>query len=121
MICNKNKISIMTSLCNHNMYKGVFFMVYKELNFRTDMADERVDVYKKVHNLTQIDGVEVITKKDNGESITTVNILNENGEKALGKKVGTYVTIEIENINFFETKDKENLSKLIGNEIIKIL
>ena len=37
------------------------------INFRTDMADERVDEYKQVHNLTAIDGIKVESIKHHGD------------------------------------------------------
>ena len=50
----------------------------KYLNFRTDMADERVDTYKKVHNLTDVDGIKVTSKSDNSITTTIVDVLNKN-------------------------------------------
>lgn len=93
----------------------------KYLDFRTDMADERVDMYKKVHNLTEIDGVEVSSNTENGVITTTVNVLNENGEKAVMKKVGKYVTMEIVDINYLEEKDKERVGDLIANEVRELI
>lgn len=93
----------------------------KYLDFRTDMADERVDVYKKVHNLTKIDGVEVVSKTDNGVITTTVNVLNKNGEKAVMKKIGKYVTMEITDINYLEEKDKEIVGELVANEVREMI
>ena len=93
----------------------------KYLDFRTDMADERVDVYKKVHNLTEIDGVEVISNTDNGVITTTVNVLNENGEKAVMKKKGKYVTMEIKDINYLEEKDKERVGDLVAKQVSELI
>ncbi len=94
------------------------------LNFRTDMADERVDTYKKVHNLSEVDGVEVVSKVDDEIIITTVNVLNENGKKAVSKDIGKYVTMEIQDIKYIdEEKQKkivdklsQEISELIGND-----
>lgn len=93
----------------------------KYLEFRTDMADERVDVYKKVHNLTEIDGVEVVSNTQNGVITTTVNVLNENGEKAVLKKIGKYITMEILDINYLEEKDKERVGDLVANEVRELI
>ena len=49
------------------------------LNFRTDMADERVDTYKRVHNLSEIDGIKVESKYFGKINTTIVDVLNENG------------------------------------------
>lgn len=96
----------------------------KSFSFRTDMADERVDVYKRINNLTEIDGVEVKSENTELMDIVNVNILNENGSKALLKEVGTYVTIQIKEIKYLGEEEKQqiidNLSvkikELIGND-----
>ena len=51
--------------------------------FRTDMADERVDLYKKVHNLSEIDGIKIDTYSKNHIKTTNVEVLNENGSKKI--------------------------------------
>jgi spore protease len=88
------------------------------------MADERVDVYKRINNLTEIDGVEVKSENTDLMEIVNVNILNENGAKALSKEVGAYVTMQIKEIKYLGEAEKkqiiDNLSKkiteLIGND-----
>ncbi|MDF2866503.1 MAG: hypothetical protein K0R72_1321 [Clostridia bacterium] len=90
------------------------------LNFRTDMADERVDTYKRVNNLSEIDGVIVKTTDDNDVRITTVDITNENGENALSKKMGKYITIEAPNVKYLEENEKQILISKIAEQI-KIL
>ena len=92
----------------------------KNINFRTDMADERVDQYKKVNNLSDLDGVEVVSKNENDISVVSVNVLNENGEKALQKKKGNYITIEVGDIRYLDDDDENKLVDSISNEI-KIL
>lgn len=93
----------------------------KYLSFRTDMADERVNNYKKVHNLTDIDGVEVISNTDNGVIITTVNILNENGKQALSKDIGKYVTIETQDVTYLDENESKHLSNLISTELKELI
>ena len=101
----------------------------KYLNFRTDMADERVDTYKRVHNLSEIDGVKIESSSDNGVITTIVEVLNENGEKALLKQKGKYITIEIQEVGYIDEKDKEriqnhlaeNIKSLIGSDNRKSL
>ena len=56
-------------------------------NNRTDLALESYESQEK----TSLDGVEVIEKDD----ITTVRILNAHGAAALGKPVGTYITLQV--------------------------
>ena len=83
------------------------------LNFRTDMADERVDTYKRVNNLTEIDGVKVETKTNDAVTTTIVDVLNENGANALSKEIGKYITMEIKDIKYLDEETKNKLRKLI--------
>lgn len=54
---------------------------------RTDLAVECYEESKK----TEINGIKVT--EENG--ITTVSVLNKNGENALGKPVGNYITVDV--------------------------
>ena len=58
----------------------------ENFSFRTDMADERVDTYKQVHNLSEINGIKVESKSNDIFKITTVDVLNENGKDAVKKR-----------------------------------
>ena len=66
-------------------------------NFRTDLALERRDLHKKANNIeNEVDGIETEEEKvDEDIRITRVKVLNENGEKAIGKPIGNYITIDI--------------------------
>ena len=65
-------------------------------NFRTDMAIERNDIYKKQNNIeNQIDGIETEEEEKDQIKISRVKILNEQGEKALAKPKGDYVTLDV--------------------------
>lgn len=89
--------------------------------FKTDMADERVDEYKKVNNLTNIDGIKVSQDLSlNFAKVVTVEVLNEKGKEALDKEIGKYITIECKDINYLEENEEEKLVLKI-NEILKEL
>lgn len=90
------------------------------LDFRTDMADERVDVYKRVHNLSEIDGIKVESKLENEVTTVTVEVLNENGAEILKKPIGKYITMELHNMDIMEEKEKENIIQELSKQI-KIL
>ena len=92
----------------------------QSINFRTDMADERVDKYKEVHNLSRIDGIKVESIKKENMCITTVDILNENGSIALGKDIGKYITIEFNELEYCSDDVKQNMIKELAEQI-KIL
>lgn len=91
------------------------------VNFRTDMADERVDEYKRVNNLTYLDGVEVIQNEKNNITTTVVKITNENGEKSLSKKIGNYITIETKDIKYLEDKEEHELVKIVSDELKNLI
>ena len=69
-------------------------------NFRTDLASERRDIYKKANKLeNEIDGIESTKEeKDENIKIERVKIVNESGEIAIGKPIGYYITIDIKKL-----------------------
>ena len=93
------------------------------LNFRTDMADERRDIYKKANGLEgEIPGIQTEEKQEN-ENIKTsiVKITNQEGEKAIGKPIGTYVTFDLNNLKYADEDEIEETSQIISKEIKKII
>lgn len=87
------------------------------LNFRTDMADERVDEYKKINNLSEVNGIKVETKNLDIAKVTTVDVLNENGKNALGKDIGKYITIEIDDVEYLTEDIKERIIDVVSEKI----
>ena len=77
-----------------------------KIKYNTDMADERVDEYKVINNMSSIDGIEITEEKFDEFKITQVNVLNQNGADAIYKKIGKYITFEMENVKYLENKDK---------------
>lgn len=95
--------------------------------FRTDMAVERRDLYKITNKIQEINGIECEEEKINDMNITRVKITNKEGEKALQRKIGEYITIDIKRLNnitiekedeIVETFSKE-LSRIVDNHISK--
>ena len=92
-------------------------------NFRTDLATERRDIYQKVSKqVGEIDGIES-TKEEVNENIKVerVKITNENGEKAIGKPVGNYITIDIKKFKIAMEEQIEQAANTLSNELKKIL
>jgi len=57
-------------------------------NFRTDMADERRDIYKKANKLENIPGIETSECEVSDKiKVNTVRIVDEKGEQAIGKPI----------------------------------
>jgi spore protease len=91
--------------------------------FRTDLAVERQEIYKKANSIeNEITGIESSEEKINDRmSITRVKILNEDGEKALGKPKGEYITIDIKKVKYMEDDSIEEASKVLAKEIEKLV
>jgi spore protease len=92
-------------------------------NFRTDMADERSEIYKKANKLeNDISGIESVEKKYN-ENIKSniVKITNKQGEEAIGKPIGTYITFDIKNLRFATDEELNDVSDIVSGEIKKIV
>ena len=61
-------------------------------NFRTDLALERRDIYKKVNKLNEIDGVESTEEEINEKiKLSKVKITNKNGEEAISLSLFTFL------------------------------
>lgn len=78
----------------------------EKLKYNTDMADERVDEYKYINNMSSIDGIEIDEQKYDEFKVTQVNVTNQNGANAIDKKIGKYITFEMENVKYIDDKDK---------------
>ena len=87
-------------------------------DFRTDLADERAKII--YNNESKFDGISVKEKiiSDNVKE-TIVKVLNERGSKKINKKVGTYTTINIKELEIIDEKEIEKISKLLCKEISK--
>ena len=92
-------------------------------NFRTDLASERRDIYQKANKLeNEIDGIES-SKEEINENIKveTVKITNENGEKAIGKPVGNYITIDVKQLRIAQEEEIEKAAETLSNQLVKVL
>ena len=91
-------------------------------NFRTDLALERRDIFKKNNKLEEIDGIQTEEKEiDENLKVEKVKIVNENGEKAIGKPIGTYVTIDIKNLRLAEEAEIQKSAETLSTELKEII
>ena len=91
-------------------------------NFRTDLADERHDIYKKFNKLENIPGIENHEKTiDDKIKVNTVKIVNNEGENAIGKPIGTYVTIDVKNLKLATDEEIEKASNVVKDELKTII
>lgn len=89
-------------------------------NFRTDLACERRDIYKRVNGLEEIDGIETEQKGDEIK-INTVRVTNEKGEQAIGKPIGTYITVDIKNFKIADDDKIQKASEVVTEELKKLI
>ena len=97
--------------------------MFNQINFRTDLALERRDLYKKANRLDQeIDGIET-EEEDNGARIRTarVKVLDENGAQAIGKPVGSYITIDIQKLKVATEEDIQESAEVLAKELRELL
>ena len=91
-------------------------------NFRTDLAVERTNIYRKANKIEEIDGIET-EEQDVAENIkvSRVKITNENGEQAIGKKKGVYVTIDLKDLKIADESEIQKASDTLSNELKSII
>lgn len=91
-------------------------------SFRTDLALERRDIYQKANKLNQIDGVESTEEEINDNiKVSRVKITNSKGEEALGKPIGTYVTIDVKKLKMAGEEEIQKTSEVLTDELKKIV
>ena len=91
-------------------------------NFKTDKADERRDIFKKANNLEEIPGVETEIL-DEGDNIKTnrVKIIDKQGEKTIGKPIGTYITIDIKDLKIAGNEEIQKASEVVTKELKELI
>ena len=91
----------------------------KPLNFRTDMALERRDLYKKANNIEQeVNGIQTEEEKTGENIVTTrVKVLDKKGEEAINKPIGNYITIDVKNLKLASEEDIQKTSEVVTKEL----
>ncbi len=91
-------------------------------NFRTDLASERREIYQKANNLKEIDGIETNQEEiDENIKVERVKITNENGEKAIGKPKGNYITIDIKKLKIAQEEEITKAQDTLSKELKKLI
>lgn len=86
-------------------------------SIRTDLAMEAREMLKEnAEKKEEIDGIEVETTEKDHITVTKVMVKNQLGQEALGKPVGTYVTIESPQIKY-SIDEYEETCRLLAEEI----
>lgn len=93
------------------------------MDFRTDLAVERRDVFRKINNLSQeIPGIES-EEKEVSESIHVykVKVTSKEGEEAIQKPIGNYVTIDVKKMKNIPNEEKEKIAFTISSELQELI
>ncbi len=91
-----------------------------EFNFRTDLAIETREAYKKAKNI-DIPGVDVETDMKDDVKITRVKVLTDEGANEIGKPKGSYITLEIPKIEEDDPDENEKIYKVLACELRAII
>ena len=91
-------------------------------NFRTDLADERTDIFKKNNNIIDnIEGIETNIREEGNIKITEVKVSNEKGANSIGKPIGSYITIDINKLKLATDEEIESYGDVLSNELKKLI
>lgn len=88
-------------------------------NFRTDLALERRNLYRTANNIkNEIDGIETEEEKVEDDILTTrVKVLSKQGEEAINKPIGNYITIDIKNLKVANEDEMQKASEVVTKEL----
>ena len=88
---------------------------------RTDLALEVNEQVSPAEG--KLRGVIVREESDSetGIKVTTLEITNKYGEKALGKPIGTYVTIEAEGLSDYDSDYSDRTARILADNILKLI
>lgn len=92
-------------------------------NFRTDLALERRDLYNKAHNVEKdVDGIETEEEQiDDKIKVSRVKVTNQNGEEAIGKPQGNYITIDFKSLKIANDDEIQKASEIVTKELKALL
>ena len=89
---------------------------------RTDLALEARELWQEsTQKTTRLSGVKAAKSKEEGYPVTRVDILDERGEKALGKPQGSYLTVDL--TSFWQRKADffERAVRAVGSQLKALL
>lgn len=87
---------------------------------RTDLAIENREAYKK-SMAAEAPGVDVDNEEHDGINITRVKINTQEGEQAIGKAMGTYITLEVKDLKDDDSDLGEKTSMALAGELKKLI
>lgn len=89
------------------------------MNIRTDLAVEARELY--IDENPKTPGVESFEDFVGDIRITKVRVLDENGEKMMGKPVGDYITMDMPKFTHYDGDIMDEVSRVLGETLSKVL
>lgn len=92
-----------------------------KFNIRTDLALEAKESYEEDN--VEIRGVRIDEGEDQENEITTTTVVieTENGAKAMGKPVGTYITMEAPNMSVPDEDYHREISRALAGHLRRLM
>lgn len=92
------------------------------INFNTDLADERKDMYIKANKLeNQINGIEAEEELIDEIVISKVHVKDKQGEEAIGKPIGDYITIDLKKLKILSDEEIDRAAEVMSKELKPII
>lgn len=89
-------------------------------NIRTDLAIEAKEIYQKENN-GSYPGVEVDEYTEEDIKITNVRIIDQVGEKAMGKPKGSYITVEMPEFAHYDSDAMDDVSEVLAKVLTPLI
>lgn len=90
------------------------------INVRTDLAIEAKEIYQKKNN-GKYPGVEVSEENEGEVKITKVRIKDAIGEKAMGKPIGNYITLDIPAVTHYDSDSMDEVSEAMAKVLTPMI
>ncbi|MDD3223837.1 MAG: GPR endopeptidase [Clostridium sp.] len=87
---------------------------------RTDLAVEAKEMYEK-ENKCKIPGTEMYSSENGKIKVSTVKVCDKRGEDAIGKPIGTYVTIDMPRNTYYDPDTMDDVSCTLSDELSKVI
>ncbi|WNR46351.1 GPR endopeptidase [Paenibacillus roseipurpureus] len=90
-------------------------------NTHTDLALDARDMAQAANQGQPIPGIEQEFTRENGIRVTKINVLNEEGSRALGKMLGHYITIEVPALREKDSQLQDRVATKLAQEFEQFL
>lgn len=92
-------------------------------NFRTDLALERREIYKRANKIeNEVPGIETEESEISDKiKVTRVKVTNEEAKNAIGKPIGNYITIDVKKMRNIPEEEIDTIANTISEELKALL